>query len=384
MSDPHLSQTIFGDEEGHGSHRVETVRRRRRNRGPLGCAIVAVTALAVLLAAILALGQLKPLVSSLTGGGSGGDYSSSDVQAEKAKVTITSGQTASQIGSALEKAGVVKSASAFVDAATANPKWSTMQPGTYSIAKHSPADDVVAYIVDPAHKVNDLVTVREGLRKWEVYELLSQKTGRPVSEYEAAEKNATALGLPAAANGDIEGWLFPSSYPFTKSTTAADQLKAMVTQAKTQIDTLGIPADKVQDTLIVASIVEAEGRLDADRPKIARVIDNRLVANPPMRLQLDSTVVYPVRKRVLATTDEDRQRVNGYNTYTQAGLPKGPIANPGMASLKAAAHPADGPWLYFVAVNPVTGETKFATTFDEHQQYVKEWQTFCQNNPGSC
>lgn len=382
MSDPHLSQTIFGDEEGPGSHRVETVRRRRRNRGPLGCAIVAVAALAVLLAAVLALGQLKPLVSSLTGGGSGGDYSSSDVQSEKAKVTIASGQTASQIGSALEKAGVVKSASAFVDAATANPKWSTMQPGTYAIAKHSPAADVVAYIVDPSHKVNDLVTVREGLRKWEVYELLSQKTGRPVSEYEAAEKNTTALGLPAAAKGDIEGWLFPSSYPFTKSTPAADQLKAMVTQAKTQIDTLGIPADKVEDTLIVASIVEAEGRLDVDRPKIARVIDNRLAK--PMRLQLDSTVVYPVRKRVLATTDADRALENGYNTYTQDGLPKGPIANPGMASLKAAANPADGPWLYFVAVNPATGETKFATTFDEHQQYVKEWQTFCQNNPGSC
>lgn len=379
MSDPNLSHSIFGGDEAPPKT-VETVRRRKRHRGPVGCLAVLLALAVVVGAAFMSVDQLRPMVSSIMGGPA--DYSSSDVSSKKASVTIASGQGAQAIGTMLEKAGVVKSAEAFVDAAKANDKWSAMQPGTYEIAEHSPAKDVVAFLVDPKNKTTKLVTVREGLRKWEVYEALSQATGHPVADYEAAEKKASSLGLPAAANGDVEGWLYPSSYEFSSKTSAEDQLKAMFAKATEVTTRLGISAEKLQDTVIVASIVEAEGKRPEDLSKIARVVDNRLADG--MRLQLDSTVVYPVKKRVLATTDADRALVNGYNTYTHEGLPKGPISNPGEKALAAAANPAEGSWLYFVAVNPSTGETKFATTWADHEKNVAEWQQFCQANPGSC
>ena len=111
--------------------------------------------------------------------------------------------------------------------------------------------------------------------------------------------------------------------------------------------------------LTIASIVEAEARRDADRGKVARVVSNRLAKK--MKLQMDSTVHYVVQRRGgVATSDAERATKSPYNTYYAKGLPPGPIGNPGRASITAAARPTPGPWLYFVAVNPDTGETRFA------------------------
>ena len=101
------------------------------------------------------------------------------------------------------------------------------------------------------------------------------------------------------------------------------------------------------------------------------MIYNRL--NQDMRLQLDSTVHYAVGKSgVVTTTAEDRASTSPYNTYRYQGLPPGPINSPGQAALEAALHPAKGDWLFFVTVNPDTGETKFATTAAQHAAYVEE------------
>jgi len=93
-----------------------------------------------------------------------------------------------------------------------------------------------------------------------------------------------------------------------------------------------------------------------------------------------------VQKRAVTTTDAERATVNAWNTYTKDGLPSTPIANPGVESLQAAAAPATGSWLFFVAVNPATGETKFATTQAEHDKYVAEFQAWCQlpENKATC
>src|SRR6476619_5362897 len=109
----------------------------------------------------------------------------------------------------------------------------------------------------------------------------------------------------------------------------------------------------MERTVVIASIVEAEGMRDADRPKVARVIENRLARKMP--LQMDSTVSYGVQHRAITPTNAERAANNPFNTYKVAGLPIGPISNPGAASIEAAAHPTPGPWLYFVAVNPETG-----------------------------
>ena len=127
---------------------------------------------------------------------------------------------------------------------------------------------------------------------------------------------------------------------------------------------------------------------DADRAKVARVIENRLAAKDgPTRglLQMDSTVHYAVKKRGKAgTTDADRASASPYNTYRVQGLPPGPINNPGAASIAAAANPAEGPWLFFVTVNPSTGETRFASTVAEHQGNVNLFNQWCRDNAGKC
>ena len=147
---------------------------------------------------------------------------------------------------------------------------------------------------------------------------------------------------------------------------------------------LQIQPDQAERIMIIASIVEAEAKRSEDRAKVARVVLNRLAK--PMRLQMDSTVSYGVKKRAITTTDEERASINGWNTYTKDGLPDSPIANPGLASIQAAVAPAEGPWLFFVAVNPETGETKFAATQAEHDTYVAQFQAWCNaaENQGKC
>lgn len=138
----------------------------------------------------------------------------------------------------------------------------------------------------------------------------------------------------------------------------------------------------MQKVITIASIVEAEARLPQDRPKVAAVIENRLRIG--MALQMDSTVAYGVGKRALTTTDAERANDNPYNTYLHPGLPAGPINNPGAAAVQAALTPAPGDWLYFVTVNPTTGETRFAAGHAEHQKNVAAFQQWCQANPGKC
>ena len=131
----------------------------------------------------------------------------------------------------------------------------------------------------------------------------------------------------------------------------------------------------------IASLVEGEARTEADRSKVARVIENRLTAK--MSLGMDSTVNYIFKKRGVPT-QQMLESDNPYNTRRFTGLPPGPISNPGESALEAAAKPVPGNWLYFVTVNLSTGETKFAATYEEHQRYVEQFQQWCSANKGKC
>jgi UPF0755 protein len=237
-------------------------------------------------------------------------------------------------------------------------------------------------LANPANRTVPMVTVPEGRWKSEVFAILSTASGKPVADYEAAAKDATALGLPAAANGNVEGYLFPSTYEFAKDSAPVEQLRQMVQKTVTTLSAQGVSPEDMEKTVIMASILEAEGRSTEDRQKQARVILNRI--GKGMSLQIDSTVNYGVQKRAITTTDAERADKNPYNTYANPGLPVGPIGNPSASSIEAAQHPADGPWLFWVTVNPSTGETKFAVTQEEHDAYVKEFQAWCQANQGKC
>ncbi len=355
------------------------VRRRRRKGKRFG--VLVVTLVLVALGAVGAFVGLRPLVASFT---ASNDYSGQGTGS--VTVTIQDGASGREIGQVLQKAGVVKSAKAFVDASAGNPKAASIQPGEYRLRRQMSASAALALLLDPAARTAQRVTVREGLRASEIVTLLAQKTGQPVADYTAALKDAQALGVPAAAKGKVEGWLFPDTYQFGSRTTAAQQLTRMVAQTRAVLSALGVSDAQAPRVLTIASIAEVEAGSPADYAKVARVIDNRLADKQRNggKLQLDSTVSYAVGKRSLTTTAAERAVNSPYNTYRYPGLPAGPISNPGKAAIQGALRPAPGPWLYFVTVNPTTGETKFAVTAAQHATYVQQFRTWCKANPGKC
>ncbi|HET8595959.1 MAG TPA: endolytic transglycosylase MltG [Intrasporangium sp.] len=400
----HLESSIFGDHDEHvdehvaqdplhepapaprtrrearEAERSSRHRTRRRSHKPPVWRRLAVILLALVVVGggvAVAYTYLRPVVSGFL---ESNDYPGPGTG--KVDVKIEQGDTGTAIAKTLVDADVVKSSKAYIEAAQANPKSAGIQPGTYELKKQMSAAEAVSVLVDPKNRVTTAVTLREGLWAKEIYAQLSKQTGIPVADYVAAAKDGAGLGLPAAAKGNVEGYLFPASYSFDPGTSAKAQLAEMVGQSVKRLEALGVPEDKMEHVVTVASLVEAEARHPEDRPKVARVIENRLAKNMP--LQLDSTVNYAAGKHGITTTDADRQSKSPYNTYVVTGLPPGPIGNPGESAIQAAAQPAAGPWLFFVTVNPETGETKFAATYAEHEKYVAEFRGWCQAHKGTC
>jgi len=394
MRKRHLDASIFGDpahdqnpegELGQAAdmapvHRRDASRRaqRRRVKGRRRVVVLLLALSLVAGAGVVAAQVLAPMFSSLT---ASNDYTGEGSGA--VSVVVHQGDAGRTIGAALEKAGVVRTAKAFTTAAGSNPRAGSIQPGTYALHAKMSASSALAMLLDPANRTVPRVTIREGVWTSEVIRFLSAATGRPLADYVAALKDPAALGLPVVAKGNAEGYLFPSTYEFEKDSTAAEQLHAMVAKSLDELTKLGVPPDKMHRVLTIASIIEAEASAKADRPKVARVIENRLAR--PMRLQLDSTVSFiSGRRGKVSTTDAERASKSPYNTYLVEGLPPGPIDSPGLSAMQAAVNPTPGPWIYFVAVNPTTGETRFAVDAAGHAANVKLFLAWCSDNPGTC
>ena len=387
MSHEHLDTTLFGEPEPQGQRRV---RGQRPKRGKGRSLLVLVLALVLVGgAAVTAFVLLKPVVAGVFDGGSTEAEDFPGPGEGEVPVTVKQGDTGESIATALKSAGVVKTRTAYLDASAADPQGSAkIQPGTYTLRKGMKAIDAFTALTDPANRSVARQTIPEGLWVSEVIARLSKATGAPLADYQAALKDPAALGLPPEAKGRAEGYLFPSSYEFDDKTPAASQLKQMVAKTLAELKKAGVEPKDYTRILTVASIIEGEVNGDADRAKVARVIENRLAdPNGPTvgLLQMDSTVHYIEQKRGRAgTSDAARASSSPYNTYRVKGLPPGPINNPGAASIEAAAKPADGPWFFFVAVNPDTGETKFATTAAEHDRNVQEFNAWCSENKDKC
>ncbi|GEL45017.1 ABC transporter substrate-binding protein [Cellulomonas hominis] len=339
----------------------------------------------VLVLALALVGGAAFVVWSVVGGLFTGGSAEETVQdypgpgSGEVQVTVASGDTGVAIGQTLHDAGVVATVKAFTDAYAANPGATSIQPGTYALQLEMRAADAVNALLDEANRVSSRVTIPEGYTAAQVYQRIYEVTTIPVEDLQAAAADPAAIGLPAEANGNVEGWLFPSTYEVEPGTTAAGLLSQMVAQTTSQLTSKGVPQDRWEDVLIRASIIEREAKHDEDRPKMARAIQNRL--DIAMPLQIDAIVAYGLGKSgtelTYADTKDAQPPYNPYNVYKLPGLPPTPIASPGGASIDAVLNPAEGDWLFWVTVNLDTGETKFASTFDEHQEYrdeLRAWQ----------
>ena len=291
-------------------------------------------------------------------------------------VHVPSGASASSLGPELVKLGVVASARAFVLAAEHSSNPSGLLPGFYGMHQHMKASLAYSLLLNPKNLVQVAVTIPEGWRLSQVVSYLGAKSGIPASDYQKVLKDPAKLNLPAYANGNPEGYLFPATYEVQPHETALGVLAAMVQRFDQEAAAVNLPAAAKQahltesQVIIMASLVEAEGGKTSDYPKIARVIYNRLAQNIP--LQLDSTVLFGLNTYGIIASDAQLNSNSPYNTYRHKGLTPGPIDSPGDAAIQAVLHPASGDWTYFVTVNPKTGETLFTDSEAQFEQYRAE------------
>jgi len=306
---------------------------------------------------------------------------------------VESGDSVAEMGRGLKEAGVVASVQAFLNAADAAGGGDTIQVGFYQFKKEMVAADAIDVLLDPSNILSDRVTVPEGLRVVDIVDVLVKNTDFGRGQYEKVLDNPQRLGLPDYAEGNPEGYLFPSTYDFGPDATAQSILVAMVDrweQAAEESDLEGRAAElgyTPHELMTVASLIEAEAGRQQDRGKVARVIYNRLTGDETDGLlQIDATVNFAADQELSAIpTTEDLKIDSPYNTYETPGLPPGPIEAPGDAAIEAAGNPTDGGWFYYVTVNLQTGETKFAETYDEFLTYKNELRDYCATeSEGAC
>lgn len=347
--------------------------RARRKRSPFAV-LMSLLVIAGLIFGIVVGGQkllelINPASRDYTGQGTG-----------EVQIRVQNGDTLSDIARTLVKADVVASIGPFVDAAETNAAAVGIQPGVYGMRLQMSGQAALDLLLDPAARLLSRVTLPEGLTVERTLARLSEQTGTPVEELQAAAADTAALGLPAYANGVLEGFLFPATYDVEPDTAPVDILRQMVARSVQVLDELQIPPDQRLAVVTKASLVQAEASLLEDMGKVAQVLENRLADGMP--LQLDSTVNYANGKGGITTTAQDRANPSPYNTYVHAGLPPGAISNPGEDALRAVLSPTPGDWRFFVVVDPHTGDTRFAVTGEEHQQNVLLFQQWLRDNPG--
>ena len=311
------------------------------------------------------------------------------------QVQIKANSSLTDMGNTLVGADVVKSTKAFTQAAEKNPRGKNIQSGTFNLKKQMSGDAAVAALLDPKSRVSNGITIPEGKTAFEVYAILSEKTGIPVNDFKAAAKDPGALGVPGfwfnrtdkqKVTKSIEGFLFPDTYEFEPKATAEQMLTEMVTHFLTVAESLDF-VNKVQaerkispyEALTVASLAEAEAGNRDDLGKVARVAYNRVYSDtfPCKCLQFDVGINYYYQLTGRAkkasknmTAAELNDTKNPYRTHNKSGLTPTPINNPGENALKAAMSPPAGPWLYFVAIDK-QGHSAFAATVQQHEKNIQ-------------
>jgi UPF0755 protein len=288
-------------------------------------------------------------------------------------VDIAPGSSTIQIARQLESAGVVRSQYGFdLWRRVAKGK---LKAGEYRFDHPVPLNEVYDRIAR-GDVYTVAVTVPEGATIFDVATRLEQAGIATHEEFLAEQARLVALIADLDPHAQtLEGYLFPDTYRFPRRTTSMQIASAMVKRFRIIAAEVGLK-ENVHDVVTLASLVERETAVDAERPLVASVFDNRLAKHMP--LMTDPSVIYG-----LEVKDEwhgvihasDLKRDTPYNTYLHPGLPPGPVANPGVPALRAAINPAQSNYLYFVAsgANP-QGKSLFATTLEEHTKNVSGYR----------
>ncbi len=315
-----------------------------------------------LLLTALTLAVVLGLILGLTARFAVNSYYGSGPLAHETTIVIEQGSSARVIAATLKANHVIYNKTVFLAEAVLTGKYSKLQVGEYSFPAGCSVRRALSKIAE-GQVVQHAFTMPEG---WTVKQVL------------------TALLAAPRLKGDIqhlppEGMLLPDTYYYRYGDTRADILRRMQRAMDETLQKLWTKRDpqapypNSQSALVLASIVEKESGIAAERPRIAGVFLNRLAIGMP--LQADPTIIYGLSSGsgVLGRTltHEDIAIKSAYNSYINKGLPPTPIANPGRAAIEAVLHPETHKFLYFVATG--NGGHNFAETFDMHAQNINSW-----------
>lgn len=247
-----------------------------------------------------------------------------------------------------------------------------IKPGTYLLKQGTPWSDIVGAL-NGGHGLVNTITIPEGYTLLQITPLLARTLKVPADSVKAAMRDTALLARLDIPNPTLEGYVFPDTYAFPLGTTARQAVREMVYAFERRWNPewdASLTELKINrnDLVTMASIVEKEARVPEERPVIAGVYYNRL--RKGMLLQADPTIQFALGRHVGRVFYKDLAIKSPYNTYTHKGLPPGPIASPGVASLAAAAHPASVPYLYFVASRD--GHHEFRMTLNEHVNAIRQ------------
>jgi UPF0755 protein len=297
--------------------------------------------------------------------------------ADEQFVEIPPGAGPGAIGRRLTEAGVVRDEASFRVALWRSGQARRLQAGEYRFERPMSAREVINKLAR-GEVFTRPVTFPEGLTVRQMSQIYERDGAGRAADFLRAAQNVELIRNIDPAARDLEGYLFPNTYSLPRKASAADLVERMVTAFRDVltpelVERATARGLSVRELVTLASLVEKETAKPEERPVVAAVYANRLKIG--MGMQCDPTVIYALERAGRYTgnlTREDLKFDSPYNTYRYAGLPPGPIASPGRASLEAAANPSDVPYIYFVSRND--GSHVFSTTLEEHNRNVFEYQ----------
>lgn len=300
-----------------------------------------------------------------------------DKVADDRTVTINDGSSTFEIASVLKKEGVISKKVKFIAEVMLSGNYGRLKFGTFEFKKGMSYDEVVDLIVEEGAKKDTLtLTIPEG---YSVENIINKMTELGISDEQsikaALEEDYDYEFIAKIPEKDgqkykLQGFLFPSTYEFYKDADARTVIDTMLKEFEKQYKAVSGNYDNIYDIITKASMVEREARLDSERSTIAGVFENRLKKD--MKLQIDATVAYAVSDgdyNVDRILYKDLENKSPYNTYVYKGLPVGPIANPGIESIKAALSPEKHEYLFYHTDGQKNdGSHIFTKTFEEHKE----------------
>ena len=309
-------------------------------------------------------------------------------ESREVTVTVYESDTIDDITEKLHKAGLIRYPSLFKLYADLAVDEGEIAPGIWDLNTLYDYHALVNMMTPRSNREVIQVMIPEGYTCRQIFALLEEKkvcTAVDIAAYAANGELSEYWFLENIQRGSencLEGFLFPDTYEFYKNSSSREALEKMLDnfeyrfteEMRAQIDTLNTNVTggtfDIHDVVIVASLIEKETANNDESPMIASVIYNRLFnwGSTPAYLNIDAAIVYALDGKTDLTT-EDLQVESPYNTYLNTGLTPGAIANPGLASLKAALSPASTNY-YFYVLNPAQGTHHFTTTYDEHQAFI--------------